>query len=348
MRVRITRRNRRCPDSGPSGSAPAPEATGCLPRWGPSGGTGKAGATGTTYGHTGTKGQTGASGASGATGEGGNVYGSVSAWIGYPIIQVVSGHTGDCCGGAGGPGYLGYNPQNNSLVEIPVAAAGFDAGKYTQGSAFSAGPSGFAWNPLGIFSMALFVDQNSGGFLLAPWQAYESDYYKVSTAPLQVGDFVGGNGSGGAIFTDSAGNTLDGIGFTGEETSYSGSGFPPNVGFGSQGQVTGTSYYIGIVLYYAGSPYTGLYYGWLEFEAGDPYSCQSGSSCSKQITSTGNFPQMLLVDGAIAMVPDGAIQVGQYYSNPIGSPQPPYNGSANPVYPAGPCVTSGNDGRCTS
>jgi hypothetical protein len=45
---------------------------------------------------------------------------------------------------------------------------------------------------------------------------------------------------------------------------------------------------------------------------------------------------VILVAGAMAMTPDGAIQVGQYYSNPVGSPTEPYNGSGSPIFPSGP------------
>ncbi len=44
---------------------------------------------------------------------------------------------------------------------------------------------------------------------------------------------------------------------------------------------------------------------------------------------------MFLVAGAISLTPGGAVEGGQYYSNPIGSPTRHYNQPQGPIIPPG-------------
>ena len=72
----------------------------------------------------------------------------------------------------------------------------------------------------------------------------------------------------------------------------------------------------------------------------DPQSYWNVIGSLDGTAGTGEFPQMMLVAGAIAMVPFGAIEVGKYYSNPLDSGTGPYNGFGSPIFPSGPPVNN--------
>ena len=191
------------------------------------------------------------------------------------------------------------------------------------GAAFGAGPSNWEWaysqsTPL----LVLEADPAAPGFYVS---AYPNTGPVNPTAqPVSVGNFIGAGGE-----QDSSGNTVGNDFVNGTSVSFGGS---------SQQQYD--SYYFGLQLYSSVSGYNAVYYGWLEFQAGPPYSCNSESTLScGGVIQTGNWPQMFLVAGAISMAP-GAIQVGSYYGNPTGSPNGPYNGSASPYYPSTPSPPS--------
>jgi hypothetical protein len=285
-----------------------PGATGATGALGAQGAIGAAGAVG-AQGANGTPGNSGATGASGTAGGQGAVFGAASVLTGngstgeVPNTLVISNPA--CAGGCSSAGATG-SPQN-------VAVA----------------PSGWGWvnanSPSPNFEIYVYYPDDEAcsfgcdfQFYVQPIggiEGYTGNYILFTEGEVGLGDFIGINGQQSPT------------GVTGDNNFSSNT----TLGFGSQNQQPGDTYYFGIAITVAanndGDQFAGTYYGWVEFEAAQPQTPPNGATQS---------PAMYIAQAAIAMSPDGAIQVGQYYSNPVGSPTGPYNPSGSPIFPSGP------------
>jgi len=311
---------------GATGTNGTPGTQGNQGTAGNSGTTGDSGNTPTTFGAQGASGQAGTNGNPGTSGGDGALLSAVSAYIGSINSNVIVGSytvqlVSIYVAGSGSDSsyYNGYNPQNPYTGGTTTYAG--------EGSAFFAWPSGYEWDDsVGYDGLNLVIDTTSagsggsGGWILTPWNPQDpgDNYFAYSESQVSPGDWIGDTITGPTGDTANIDWLTDGVG----------------VGFGSYNQVTGTDFYVGINLSFNGSGYTGVYYGWLQFEAGPQYQC--GSPCTSFDGTVGDYyPQMFLVAGALAMSPSASIQVGQFWASPVGSNVgPSYPGPA-PV-PTGP------------